>query len=53
MSSQPLQWQCISQCGACCRLAPEERPEALEALNDDDQATYLAMVGEDLSLIHI
>ena len=52
MSSQPLQWQCISQCGACCRLAPEERPEAIEALNDEDQATYLAMVGEDGWCIH-
>ena len=52
MSSQPLQWQCISQCGACCRLAPEERPEALEALNDEDQATYLAMVGKDGWCIH-
>ena len=52
MSSQPLQWQCISQCGACCRLAPEERPEALEALNDEDQATYLEMVGEDGWCIH-
>ena len=52
MSSQPLQWKCISQCGACCRLAPEERPEALEALNEKEQATYLAMVGEDGWCIH-
>ena len=52
MTSQTPQWQCISQCGACCRLAPEERAEALEALNDADQATYLSMVGTDGWCIH-
>ena len=52
MITQPPQWQCISQCGACCRLAPEERAEALEALNDEDQATYLSMVGTDGWCIH-
>ena len=52
MTSQTPQWQCISQCGACCRLAPEERAEALEALNDADQATYLSMVGADGWCIH-
>ena len=52
MTSQTPQWQCISQCGACCRLAPEERAEALEALNDEDQATYLSMVGTDGWCIH-
>ena len=45
-------WQCISQCGACCRLCPEERADALEALSEADQATYLAMVGEDGWCIH-
>ena len=44
MSSQALQWQCISQCGACCRLAPEERPEALD---DEERATYPPVVGHD------
>ena len=44
--AQPT-WTCIHQCGACCRLAPEERPEALEALSEDQRATYLSMVGED------
>ena len=52
MTSQTPQWQCISQCGACCRLAPEERAEALEALNDEDQAIYLSMVGADGWCIH-
>ena len=52
MTDRSPQWQCISQCGACCRLAPEERAEALEALNEEDQATYLSMVGSDGWCIH-
>lgn len=40
-------WTCIHQCGACCRLAPEERPEALEALSENQRKVYLSMVGED------
>ena len=42
-----LSWQCISGCGACCRLDPGERPEALEALDADEQELYLSMVGAD------
>ncbi len=45
--SRQLHWSCLSQCGACCRLAPAERQEALEALNPDQQSLYLEMVGED------
>ena len=52
MTDRSPQWQCISQCGACCRLAPEERAEALEALSAEDQATYLSMVGSDGWCIH-
>ena len=44
--SQPI-WKCTSNCGACCRLAPEERAEALSALSDDQIEKYLSMVGED------
>ncbi|WP_115015188.1 YkgJ family cysteine cluster protein [Synechococcus sp. UW140] len=40
-------WSCISQCGACCRLAPDERPEALEVLNDEQREIYLGLVGVD------
>ena len=47
MKSCKEQWACISGCGACCRLAPEERSEAIQALNDDDLRTYISMVGED------
>ena len=42
-----LAWQCISGCGACCRLDPGERPEALEALDPEEQELYLSMVGAD------
>ena len=45
-------WTCIHHCGACCRLAPEERQEALEALTDEQRETYLSMVGEDGWCVH-
>jgi hypothetical protein len=40
-------WSCISGCGACCRLDPEQRSEALEALAPDQRELYLSMVGPD------
>ena len=40
-------WTCINQCGACCRLAPEERQEALAALSEEQRKLYLEMVGPD------
>ena len=49
--SQPA-WRCIAGCGACCRLDPALRAEALEALNDDQRRQYLAMVGPDGWCIH-
>ena len=45
-------WSCLSQCGACCRLAPDERSEAIEALNPEQQQQYLSMVGRDGWCIH-
>ena len=47
MAKASPSWTCISHCGACCRLAPEERPEALEALSDEQRQLYLEMVGPD------
>jgi Fe-S-cluster containining protein len=41
------QWQCITGCGACCRLDPALRQEALEALSPEQRQTYLALVGDD------
>jgi Fe-S-cluster containining protein len=41
------QWQCITGCGACCRLDPALRQEALDALSPEQRQTYLALVGDD------
>ena len=49
--SQPA-WRCIQGCGACCRLDPTLRPEALDALNAEQRRQYLAMVGPDGWCIH-
>jgi len=40
-------WSCVSQCGSCCRLAPEERVEAIEALSEKQQLAYFDLVGAD------
>lgn len=52
MSLSGQRWQCIHGCGACCRLDPSLRPEALALLTDDQRQIYLAMVGEDGWCIH-
>jgi len=52
MSRPGLRWQCIQGCGACCRLDPALRPEALDLLDHEQLQTYLAMVGEDGWCIH-
>ncbi|WP_413173666.1 YkgJ family cysteine cluster protein [Anabaena azotica] len=40
-------WQCIKQCGACCHLDPDERPDLEEYLSPEELGLYLSMVGED------
>ena len=40
-------WQCISGCGACCRLDPALRGDDLERLDPDQRSLYLDMVGPD------
>jgi hypothetical protein len=45
-------WTCIGGCGACCRLDPERRPEALAALDPEQRRAYLAMVGPDGWCVH-
>lgn len=52
MPSQPSRWRCISGCGACCRLDPALRQDALAALDSDQLDRYLAMVGPDGWCIH-
>jgi hypothetical protein len=44
--SQPS-WRCISGCGACCRLDPALRAEALEALDGEQRRRFLDLVGPD------
>jgi Fe-S-cluster containining protein len=39
-------WQCIKNCGACCHLAPEERPDLAEYLTADELELYLSMVSD-------
>ncbi|MBM5799274.1 MAG: YkgJ family cysteine cluster protein [Cyanobacteria bacterium K_DeepCast_35m_m2_023] len=45
--SRSEHWQCISGCGACCRLDPSLRQEALDALDPQQQRRYLELVGDD------
>ena len=52
MNKQYPSWHCIHQCGACCRLCPEERGEALAALSEIQRTKYLSMVGDDGWCIH-
>jgi len=52
MNKQSPSWHCIQQCGACCRLCPEERGEALAALSENQRTKYLSMVGDDGWCIH-
>ena len=40
-------WECISNCGACCRLAPQERLEAIKALSEPQTKLYFSLVDED------
>ncbi|WP_448562932.1 YkgJ family cysteine cluster protein [Trichothermofontia sp.] len=45
-------WQCIGQCGACCHLAPADRPGLASYLSPVELAQYLALVGEDGWCVH-
>ena len=45
--SQLGKWQCISNCGACCNLTPEDRPDLAEYLEPEELEQYMTMVGED------
>jgi hypothetical protein len=45
-------WQCISGCGACCRLDPAQRGDDLDCLDEEQRRLYLSMVGEDGWCIH-
>jgi len=40
-------WQCIKNCGACCHLDPNDRPDLAEYLTVAQLEVYLSMVGID------
>lgn len=41
-------WACVANCGACCYLAPSERPYLMDYFDDpEDLATYNGMTGDD------
>ncbi|MFN9628795.1 MAG: YkgJ family cysteine cluster protein [Cyanobacteriota bacterium] len=52
MSTCGPRWRCIEGCGACCRLDPDLRAEALALLSEDQRPIYLAMVGADGWCVH-
>ena len=45
--SSKTSWKCVDNCGACCKLEPHERIEALEALSAKEQDLFLSMVLSD------
>lgn len=44
---QVVKWQCVSGCGACCNLSPEDRPDLGEYLSQKELEIYMSMVGDD------
>ncbi|MDJ0571828.1 MAG: YkgJ family cysteine cluster protein [Pleurocapsa sp. MO_192.B19] len=40
-------WQCVANCGACCNLTPEDRPDLAEYLSSEELELYMSMVKED------
>jgi Fe-S-cluster containining protein len=46
-ATPPARWRCAKNCGACCYLAPEERPGLEDWLSPADLTQYTSMVGAD------
>lgn len=40
-------WRCIANCGACCNLTPEDRPDLEEYLTPQELEIYKTMLQED------
>ena len=47
MTTKNQKWGCIKGCGACCRLAPAERTEAIQALSPSQQDVYFGLVNSE------
>ncbi|NJN31417.1 MAG: YkgJ family cysteine cluster protein [Synechococcales cyanobacterium RM1_1_8] len=45
-------WHCVSNCGACCNLTPQDRPDLDQYLSAENLGLYHSMVGEDGWCIH-
>ena len=52
MKSKPTSWNCIKGCGACCKLDPSTRQEALAVLTEKQQEEFISLVGPDGWCIH-
>lgn len=50
--TQNSTWRCINNCGACCHLTPEDRPDLEDYLSPEELELYLSMVGEGGWCIH-
>jgi len=40
-------WACVSNCGACCYLSLESRPNIPKFLSEQDLSTYESLIGKD------
>ncbi|MEM9274048.1 MAG: YkgJ family cysteine cluster protein [Cyanobacteria bacterium P01_F01_bin.143] len=47
MKTRKEVWRCVENCGACCHLDPQDRPDLEEYLSVEELEIYLSMVGED------
>ena len=46
MDNNKLSWKCINNCGACCRLDPKERVDAISLLTEDQQRIYFDLIDD-------
>ena len=47
MALKTEKWDCVKGCGACCKLDPYKRIDAIKVLTVEEQNIYMKMVGED------
>ncbi|MDJ0897350.1 MAG: YkgJ family cysteine cluster protein [Xenococcus sp. MO_188.B8] len=47
MKTRKEKWRCVENCGACCHLDPQDRPDLAEYLSTEELELYLSLVGED------
>ena len=47
MKIRKEKWRCVENCGACCHLDPQDRPDLADYLSAEELELYLSMVGED------